>query len=320
MDFQEMRQDLRGPTVVVPTPFEEDGSLNRAGMREHLEFLASNGYEDGSGSVLVGAVMGQFYTMTDEERIELARLAVDAVGDRVTLGFGAQHLGASSAIKLADAAEAAGVDYLQLSPPLYGTFGGRTYGSLQGPETTNRIVETFFEKIASAVDVPFVVYNVPYAIGYDMPADVLTHIAGLDNVVGAKWHSENLGNYLDGFRECADEITMIDNGAVVSRSVGHYLGAGGIAPSMDNFAAPYDRELWNLLEAGRYDAAEEKFRALFLPFYSIMAEEPSPPTATFLAAMETAGRTVGVVRPPSERVTENTRERLHDLLAGQGIV
>ena len=59
-----------------------------------------------------------------------------------------------------------------------------------------------FKKIAEAVDIPMILYNIPSRTGQDMPVEVIAELAKVENIVGIKEASGNLakvsqilGNY-----------------------------------------------------------------------------------------------------------------------------
>jgi 4-hydroxy-tetrahydrodipicolinate synthase len=62
------------------TPFDADGAVDYERYRELCAFLVENG----SDGVVVSGTTGESPTLSDGERVELLRVAIDAIGDRAT--------------------------------------------------------------------------------------------------------------------------------------------------------------------------------------------------------------------------------------------
>jgi 4-hydroxy-tetrahydrodipicolinate synthase len=63
------------------TPFDADGAVDYDRYRELCAFLV----DSGSDGVVVNGTTGEAPTLSEEERVELVRTALDAVGDRATV-------------------------------------------------------------------------------------------------------------------------------------------------------------------------------------------------------------------------------------------
>ena len=61
MDFLELRKNLCGCYVTVPSMFHDEGlELNLAAMAEHVQFLIDGGVTTGTGVLLTGGGAGDF--------------------------------------------------------------------------------------------------------------------------------------------------------------------------------------------------------------------------------------------------------------------
>jgi 4-hydroxy-tetrahydrodipicolinate synthase len=105
------------PAVVVaavPTPFTHDGALDPTSARRLFAEVADSGVE----ALMVAGTTGEFPALTDEERLELFRIAIEAAGtDRVIA-----HVGAASsyqAASLATRARRLGVTRFAALTPYY---------------------------------------------------------------------------------------------------------------------------------------------------------------------------------------------------------
>src|SRR5690606_33680592 len=70
--------------TAMVTPFKDDGSLDA----EQAARLAAHLVEIGNDGVVVAGTTGESPTLTDEEKLELFRAVVDAIGGRATVVAG----------------------------------------------------------------------------------------------------------------------------------------------------------------------------------------------------------------------------------------
>ena len=70
--------------TAIVTPFRDDGSVDYDRFRD----LALHLLDNGSDGFVVAGTTGESPTLTDDERLELFRVALDAVGGRGTVVAG----------------------------------------------------------------------------------------------------------------------------------------------------------------------------------------------------------------------------------------
>ena len=81
LEVELARIDWSGVFVVSVTPFKEDGAFDEAATRTLIDTLI----EDGVNGIVLAGSTGEWFTMSDEERIELFRVAKDQAKGRVPL-------------------------------------------------------------------------------------------------------------------------------------------------------------------------------------------------------------------------------------------
>ncbi len=104
--------DRRHSTFVISlTPFTEDGALDEAGLRAHLQRLRASGI----GVYLAGSGSGEGYTLTRDERRRVLEIGAEELGGAVPVrAMGVEPRTATEVIELAEDAVAAGVDATQV--------------------------------------------------------------------------------------------------------------------------------------------------------------------------------------------------------------
>ena len=74
----------RGSFPAVVTPFKKDGSIDETLFSENLELLM----EEGAAGFVVCGSTGESWSMSVDEKVQLARLAVSVVAGRVPVIVG----------------------------------------------------------------------------------------------------------------------------------------------------------------------------------------------------------------------------------------
>jgi 4-hydroxy-tetrahydrodipicolinate synthase len=151
------------------TPFRSDGTLDLEQFRELASFLVENG----SDGVVVSGTTGESPTLSDEEKLELFRAAVEAVGDRATVIAGTGTYDTGHSVHLTREATELGVDGILVITPYYN-------------KPPQRAIVRHFEEIAAATDLPVVAYNIPSRVVVNIEPATIARLAEIENVVAVK--------------------------------------------------------------------------------------------------------------------------------------
>ena len=143
-----MRSDPGRPfgrvLTAMVTPFDAEGALDL----KRAEELAAHLVELGNDGLVVNGTTGESPTTSDEEKAELVRAVVAAVGDRATVVAGAGTYDTAHSVRLARAAEQAGAHGLLVVTPYY---------SRPPQEGLRR----HFTAVADATGLPVMLYDIP---------------------------------------------------------------------------------------------------------------------------------------------------------------
>lgn len=172
-----MVNDLLGTRLFMAavTPMRSDESVDHQALAAMLDGDIRRGVE----GVYVCGSSGEGVLLSEAERIAVAETAVVAAAGRVPV---VSHVGAMStgeAVRIAQAAKDAGVGAISMIPPLY-------YGY-----STDDVVR-HFRTVIDAVDLPFVLYNIPQFTGRDISEGGFDELLALPQVIGVKHTSRNL--------------------------------------------------------------------------------------------------------------------------------
>ncbi|GLZ40725.1 dihydrodipicolinate synthase family protein [Actinokineospora sp. NBRC 105648] len=276
-----MTERLDGVIVATALPYAEDPGAP-AGLRPDLDRFAEHCrwvVESGCRGVGPNGSLGEYSSLTDAERRQVARTAVDAVGDTGVVVVGVHGAGAHQARHWAELAAEDGADgVLCLPPTMY--------------RANPREVVDHFAAVA-AVGLPVMVYNNPIDTKVDLTPALVAEIAAIDGVVAIKEFSGDVRRVLE-IREAAPELTVVagaDDVALESL----LMGATGWFAGFPNVFPAESARLFDLATRGELAAA----RALYEPLVAAFRWDSRTEFVQAIKyGMDVVGRFGGPCRPP----------------------
>ena len=155
--------------TAMVTPFHRDGSLDTAVAAQ----LANHLVDAGCDGLVVSGTTGESPTTTDDEKRELLRVVLEAVGDRARVIAGAGTYDTAHSVRLAKACAAEGAHGLLLVTPYYSK-----------PPQSGLIAH--FTTVADATDLPVLLYDIPPRSVVPIESDTIRTLAAHPNIVGIK--------------------------------------------------------------------------------------------------------------------------------------
>ncbi|MBS1751940.1 MAG: dihydrodipicolinate synthase family protein [Bacteroidetes bacterium] len=104
---------LEGVIPIIPTPFTENEEIDEAALRRLVDFACTCGIE----AACLPAYASEFYKLTDDEKLQVVKIAVDQAKERIKIVAQSNHPALKSAIRLAQANVANGADVISLAVP-----------------------------------------------------------------------------------------------------------------------------------------------------------------------------------------------------------
>lgn len=151
------------------TPFDSEGALDT----EAAARVANHLVDQGCDGLVVSGTTGESPTTTDDEKRELLRVVLEAVGDRARVIAGAGTYDTAHSIKLAKACAAEGAHGLLVVTPYYS----------RPPQSG---LQAHFTAVADATDLPVVLYDIPPRSIVPIEPVTLRALAAHPNIVGVK--------------------------------------------------------------------------------------------------------------------------------------
>ncbi len=302
---------VTGLWVAIPTPFTDAGELDEAAIRRSVEHYISGIGVDG---IFCGGVMGEFWSMTMEERRRVHELVADTAGGRVPLMAQTSHHVFEHCVELGRHAEAIGFDFAIVMNPYY------------PPRPSDEIVRAWYRALDEQTSIPTFLFNTAYS-GYSLTPALIDELSDLDIVCGIK-NPKPRDHFLEVLDRCGDRIVVCD--AAEDDWLEYHLDHGVRAlmstPALAMFQTPDHRPIADytaLADTGKIDEAWQlqatlaEHRRAFQrwmrdPWLSNMGG--AVPIAQLKAWLAAMGLPQGPVRLPLVPLTErDTAELTADL-------
>ncbi|WP_036963385.1 dihydrodipicolinate synthase family protein [Promicromonospora kroppenstedtii] len=246
------RFDLGGVIVATTLAFTPDESAP-AGLAvdydkfaAHCEFLIDNGCR----GVGPNGSLGEYSSLTDDERRKVIQTAVKAVDGRGLVVAGVHGVGSHQAKHWAELAAEDGADGVLLLPPtIY---------------RANRSEVIAHYAAVNEVGLPIMIYNNPIDTKVDLTPSILAELAQLENVVAVKEFSGDVRRVLE-IKELAPDLDVIAGAddllfeSLVAGAVGWFAGYPNAFPREAV-------EIYTLVTEGKIDEARELYRHLVAVF------------------------------------------------------
>jgi 1-pyrroline-4-hydroxy-2-carboxylate deaminase len=273
--------DLRGVVVATALPYRDDPSAP-AGLAVDLDAYAQHCRwvtEQGCRGVGPNGSLGEYSSLTDDERRAVTRTAVQAVGPDAVVVAGVHGVGSHQARKWAEISAEDGADAVLCLPP---TIYRANHGE----------VIAHFEAVA-AVGLPVMVYNNPFDTKVDLTPDVIAEIAQIDNVVAVKEFSCDVRRVLEiGLSAPGFDVVMGADDVVLE---GLLMGARGWFAGYPNVFPAESARLYELAIGGKLDEARGLYDALVGVF---RWDSRTEFVQAIKLGMDIVGRYGGPCRPP----------------------
>ncbi|MGM0385871.1 MAG: 4-hydroxy-tetrahydrodipicolinate synthase [Actinomycetota bacterium] len=215
--------------TAMVTPFHADGSMDldsAARLADHLVAAGCDG-------LVVSGTTGESPTTHGPEKVDLVRAVVGAVGGRAKVVAGAGSNDTAHAVRMAECAADAGADALLVVSPYYNR------PSQEG-------VAVHIETVASATDLPVLLYDIPGRTGVAIGPAASARLARHPNILAVK---DAAGNAVAGCRRGREtglavysgddplNLSFLTHGAVGVVSVVGHVAADRYRRMVDAVAA-----------------------------------------------------------------------------------
>jgi 4-hydroxy-tetrahydrodipicolinate synthase len=281
---------FKGSLVALVTPFQ-DGKVDLA----RLEALVDFHVDAGTHGIVPCGTTGESATLSHAEHELVIETVVRRADGRIPVLAGTGSNSTAEAIRLTRFAHQAGADGALLITPYYN-------------KPTQEGLFRHFEAIATACDLPLVLYNVPGRTAVDLKPETVARLAEIPNIVGVKEASGSVDRTVEILRSCDIEVLSGDDSLTLPLMA---VGASGVISVAANIVPKLLVDLVDLASAGDFVAARELHFRLFPLFKALFVETNPIPVKLAMALRGFCGPEI---RPPLTPAAATTREAIEEAL------
>jgi len=272
-----MRVDWAGVFPAATTQFAPDLSLDIAATQRVQDALVGDGVH---GLVVMGTV-GENNSLLPDEKRDVLRATVEAVGKRVPVIAGVSELDTARAIAFARDAEKLGADGLMVLPAM-----------VYVPSEQELVAH--FKAVAKETSLPLMLYNNPPAYRVSLGVETIQRLADIPNVVCLKESAPDTRRFTDLYNAVGDKLVLFAGLDDVALE-GLVLGARGWVSGLTNAFPEESLALYEAAARGDLDTARAIYR-WFMPLLHLDAEHDL--VQSIKLAEQIVGRGSERVRPP----------------------
>jgi 4-hydroxy-tetrahydrodipicolinate synthase len=268
----------KGIITPILTPLTEDEKFNEQEMRSQINRLIKAGV---SGIFALGT-NGEFYAFSQEEKIKILEVAVDEVKGRVPVYAGTGCVTTQETIELSKVAKKIGADVLSIISPYF-------------VSASQDDLYRHFSSVASAVDLPMLLYNIPARTGNSIAHTTVAKLAQYENIIGIKDSSGNFDNTLKYIENTDSRLSVLAGSDSLILWTLQAGGTGAIS-GCSNVFPELMVSIYQLWAEGKFEEANEAQKKI-RPFRNVM--QKGNPNSVVKRAVNLLGYPVGPAREPS---------------------
>ena len=288
-----------GCGTALVTPFRRDLSLDEETLRK----LVRRQVEAGINFLVPCGTTGESPTLTRAEHLRVVEITLEEAAGRVPVLAGAGGYNTHEVIELARELERMGVSGILSVTPYYN-------------KPTQEGLYQHYKAIASAIRLPIVVYSVQGRTGVNVEPATLARLAQIENIVGVKEASGNIGQMANVVHEVPSKFSVLSGDDAITIPL-IALGGRGIISVVSNQIPGEMTELAQAALSGDLDRARQIQRR-YLPLMNVNFVESNP--IPVKAAMAMMGLLEPAWRLPMCPPSEANRARIEKVLESVGLL
>ena len=303
------RENMKGIWAAALNPFNNDGSLNEAGLRSNIRHWVDDLQIQG---LFIAGKQGEFFSMSLDERKRNLEIAVDESGDTARTIMSCSDQNFDTVIELAQHAENIGADFIVVHTPV-----------LHFIDDRDDTVFNYYNEICNRTSLGVAMWSHPDS-GYLMSPQLCARVAEIPNIVAIKY-SVPRPMYAELTKLAGDRILVstaseddwLDN----IEELGWQLYLCSSPPYLLQTRA--DRrmhEYTQLAFAGEFEKARAVRDSLDPVRQALKSTRPGgKPQAHQKYWQQLLGQAGGPVRPPLLQLTDAEKEATRDAFENCGL-
>ncbi len=228
---------IKGSLVAIVTPMLESGAIDLPTFDRLVDWHI----ESGTNGIVVVGTTGESATLSSEEHVDMVAHCVKHVNHRVPVIAGTGSNNTEEALFFTQSAKEHGADACLLVTPYYNR------PSQEG-------LYQHFKRIAGAVEIPQILYNVPGRTACDLSLATVTRLAELDNIVAIKDATGSIDRGVELIKTLGDRLSVYSGEDAIALPL-MLAGAAGTISVTANVAPALMASMCSLALSGNAEGA-----------------------------------------------------------------
>jgi 4-hydroxy-tetrahydrodipicolinate synthase len=281
---------FHGTGVAIVTPFQTNGQIDYAGLKNVINYLIDGGVE----YIVSLGTTGESATLNQLEKEKVWEYTAEIAAGRVNLVAGIGSNNTHEVVEQVKQFKTAGYDAILSASPAYN-------------KPTQEGIYQHYKAIAEIAPLPLILYNVPGRTGSNINAETTVRLAhDFKNIIGIKEASGNFDQFNQIVRDKPESFLFISGDDPVTLPM-VALGAVGVISVIGNALPRQFSDMVRLCLSGDFQGALHAHTQL-IDFTRLMFVEGSPAgVKTALKQLNICGDTL---RLPLVQVSRSTATKI----------
>lgn len=245
-----MQFEWKGVFPALLTPFGPDGELDLQTFANNLDAQV----EAGVHGIIIGGSLGEASTITFGEKEKLVSFSIQHLQGRIPVILNIAESSTKDAISSVQSGRKWGADGFMLLPPM-------RY------KTDDRETIAYFSAVASATDLPIMIYNNPVDYKINTTPEMFASLAGFKNITAVKESSRDVTNVTRMINLYGDRFKIlcgVDTLAMEELCLGAHGWVAGLVCAFPKETMA----IYNLVLEGKIEEARKIYR-WFMPLLEL---------------------------------------------------
>lgn len=288
-----------GILTAMVTPFDENDRVDLCELGRMIEYQI----EGGSDAVVVLGTTGEPATMSEDEKVQVIKYAVENFKGRIKIIVGTGSNDTKKAVAASVRAENLGADGVLVVTPYYN-------------KCTQEGLYRYYKAICDAVHIPVIAYNVPSRTAVNIMPETAERLADIPNMAGIKEASGNMAQVVETMRRIRGKLDLYSGEDFLNLPM-LAIGGAGLVSVTSNIAPALVKRMYVLVKENRLDEANE-VQDFLLPLEDACFLEVNP--IPIKAAYEMLGFKAGLPRAPLTELAEENKIKLKQEMIRAGLI
>jgi 4-hydroxy-tetrahydrodipicolinate synthase len=248
-----------GTGTALVTPFRTDGSLDESALRS----LVQRQIDKGINFLVPCGTTGESPTLTHAEHLRVVELTLEIAKGKVPVLAGAGGYNTAEVISLANELQKLGADGILSVTPYYN-------------KPTQEGLFQHFKAIASAVNLPIILYSVQGRTGVNIEPSTVLRLSQIKNIVGIKEASGSISQMGAILNLVPKEFLVLSGDDSLTLPLISLGGRGLISVASNEIPAEMTRLVQSALSGDFAEARRLHFQYLSLMDINFIESNPIP--------------------------------------------